>query len=56
MYYGPQVWDERDTNAIAVTRGPLLYAMRLEETSKVVRTWQPFGNADLAFATTTAWK
>ena len=43
------------TNAVAVVRGPLLYAWPLEEQRRVVKTWQPFNNTDLDLDSRTPW-
>lgn len=43
------------TNAAAVMRGPLLYALPLAERNSVVRTWQPFSNVDLDINSNSTW-
>lgn len=43
------------TNAAAVLRGALLYALPLEEQTSVVKVWQPFNNTDLDMTTTSPW-
>jgi hypothetical protein len=50
-----KAWAGRDTNAAAVRRGPLLFALQLEQTATVVKTWEPFHNTDLSFTTPSVW-
>jgi hypothetical protein len=47
--------DVRDTNAVAVLRGPLLFALRLKQSVTTVKTWQPFRNTDVNISTPSAW-
>ena len=50
-----KAWDVHDTNALAVLRGPVLYALRLRQVSAVVKTWQPYGNTDINISTPSVW-
>jgi hypothetical protein len=50
-----KIWADSDTNALTVTRGPLVYALQLAEEATQVKQWQPFGNVDLAFSTPSVW-
>merc|ERR1712039_588287 len=43
------------TNAGAVLRGALLYALALKEDVSVVTVWKPFNNTDVDLTTRTAW-
>jgi len=49
------VWGDEATNAAAVVRGPLLYALPLEQAVHTIRTWQPFNNTDFELQTDTVW-
>jgi len=50
-----KVWDDDATNAAAVVRGPLVYALHLQETTHELRTWLPFNNTDFEIRTSDAW-
>ena len=50
-----KAWAAADTNAAAVRRGPLLFALQLEQKTRVVRTWEPFKNTDVSITTPSAW-
>jgi hypothetical protein len=50
-----QVWGDEATNAAAVVRGPLLYALQLEQAVHTIRTWQPFNNTDFELQTDSVW-
>lgn len=45
----------QDTNALAVVRGPLLFALRVKQEAAVVKTWQPYGNVDINVTTPSIW-
>ena len=48
--------DLKDTNAVAVLRGPLLYALKLKQDVKAIKVWQPFGNTDVNISTPSQWR
>lgn len=50
---GP-VWPA-PTNAAVVVRGPLVFALQLEQQAEVVNTWSPFNNTDVDLSTNTPW-
>lgn len=50
-----QVWGDQATNAAAVLRGPLVYALQLEQAVHTIRTWQPFNNTDFELQTDSVW-
>jgi hypothetical protein len=45
----------RPTAAVAVLRGPLLFALHLDEQESIVKTWPTFNNTDVDLRTTTQW-
>ena len=51
----PAHWTVPPTNAAAVLRGALLYALPLKEETSVVKVWQPFNNTDVNMGTNTEW-
>lgn len=44
-----------NTNAVSVLRGPLLYALHLEQNISTVRKWKPFDNVDSNIETHSPW-
>eukprot|EP00404_Azadinium_spinosum_P014166 CAMPEP_0180518150 /NCGR_PEP_ID=MMETSP1036_2-20121128/54933_1 /TAXON_ID=632150 /ORGANISM="Azadinium spinosum, Strain 3D9" /LENGTH=111 /DNA_ID=CAMNT_0022530267 /DNA_START=130 /DNA_END=461 /DNA_ORIENTATION=- len=51
----PQNYSVPPSNAAAVLRGPLLYALPLKEDISVVKVWPPFNNTDVNMFTKTPW-
>lgn len=50
-----KAWDVHETNALAVLRGPLLFGLRLQQTERAVKVWQPYGNTDINISTPSIW-
>ena len=50
-----KAWAAADTNAVAVRRGPLLFALQLVQNATVVKTWEPFKNVDTSITTPSVW-
>lgn len=49
------MWRDEPTNAVAVVRGPLVFALPLEEAARTLKTWQPFNNTDFELSTSSTW-
>ncbi|EDQ88470.1 uncharacterized protein MONBRDRAFT_26201 [Monosiga brevicollis MX1] len=52
---GPSPLITPGTNAVSFYHGPMLYALPLNYSSSVVKTWEPFGNTDVNLVTEAPW-